>query len=135
MKLTCRCGEVELEVHGDPIAQFYCHCDDCQLVHGGAYAPESLHPADAVQVVRGNPTCWKLKRTPRWTCPTCGTRLFSDVETVNLRGLNGYMLPKGQFRPAFHMQCQYAVVPVRDALPHYKSMPASFGGSDETVDW
>jgi hypothetical protein len=33
------------------------------------------------------------------------------------------------------MQCQFAVRPVDDDLPHFKSRPARFGGSDETVQW
>ncbi len=100
--------------------QFYCHCDDCQAVHGGAYVPESVYPADAVKVVRGDPLAWKLKRNPRFTCRECGTRLFIDVEARRLRGVNGYLLPPGEFRPAFHMHCQFAVRPVVDDLPHYK---------------
>ena len=39
MRAACRCGAVEIEITGEPIAQFYCHCDDCQIVHGGAYVP------------------------------------------------------------------------------------------------
>jgi hypothetical protein len=58
MTLGCRCGAVELEVSGQPMVQFYCHCDGCQAVHGA-----------------------------------------------------------------------------RDGLPHYRSRPARFGGSDETLDW
>ena len=78
-KVQCRCGAVEIEISAEPIVQFYCHCDDCQAVHGGAYAPESVYPADAVNVVRGDPLTWKLKRNPRVTCRECGTRLFIDV--------------------------------------------------------
>jgi hypothetical protein len=62
IKVQCRCGAVEVEITAEPIVQFYCHCDDCQAVHGGAYAPESVYPADAVKVVRGDPTTWRLKR-------------------------------------------------------------------------
>jgi hypothetical protein len=134
-ELQCRCGAVHLEVTGDPIVQFYCHCDDCQAVHGGAYVPESVYPAEAVKVTSGTPLTWKLKRNPRFTCPECGTRLFIDVLGKNLRGVNGYLLPAGQFTAAFHVQCQFAVRPVRDDLPHFKSMPPRFGGSDEKVDW
>jgi hypothetical protein len=101
----------------------------------GAYAPESVYPADAVKVVRGDPTNWKLKRNPRFTCRECGTRLFIDVEAKRLRGVNGYLLPPGKFQPAFHVQCQFAVRPIVDDLPHYKGMPKLFGGSDETVGW
>jgi hypothetical protein len=32
MLVTCRCGAVEIEISGAPIAQFYCHCDDCQVM-------------------------------------------------------------------------------------------------------
>jgi len=24
---SCFCGEVQLEVHGEPVAQGYCHCE------------------------------------------------------------------------------------------------------------
>ena len=78
-------------------------------MHGGAYAPESVYPADAVKVVRGDPTKWKLKRNPRVTCRECGTRMFIDVLGRRFRGVNGFLLPPGAFQPAFHMQCQFAV--------------------------
>lgn len=135
IQIQCRWGRVGIEVTGEPIAQFHCHCDDCQAVHGAAYVPESAYPADAVRVVRGDPTTWKLKRNPRFTCRECGTRLFIDVLSVGVRGINGYLLPADQFRPTFHMQCQFAVLPIQDGLPHLKSRPARFGGSDELVNW
>lgn len=135
LALECRCGAVGLEVSGQPIAQFFCHCDDCQAVHGGAYVPESVYRADQVRVVRGQPIAWKLKRNPRVTCPECGTRLFIDVVAFGLRGVNGYVLPQGAFEAQFHVHCRFAVRPIEDDLPHYKGMPALFRGSDETVDW
>ena len=133
--LQCRCGAVELEAAGEPMAQFFCHCDDCQAVHGAAYAPESVYPADSVQIVRGDPKSWTLKRNPRFFCPDCGTRLFIDVLALRLRGVNGYLLAEGDFHPQFHMHCRFAVRPVFDELPHFKFRPARFGGADETVDW
>jgi hypothetical protein len=135
LHVTCRCGAVEIEISGEPVAQFYCHCDDCQAVHGGAYVPEAAYPADAVSVLRGDPLTWKLRRSPRFTCRECGTRLFIEALRVGLRGVNGYLLPAGEFKPTFHVQCQFAVRPVLDDLPHYKSRPARFGGTDEVVDW
>ena len=47
---SCRCGGVELRIEGTPIAQFYCHCDDCQAAHSAAYVAESIYPAAAVQL-------------------------------------------------------------------------------------
>jgi hypothetical protein len=100
-----------------------------------AYVPESVYPADAVTIIRGQPVFRTLKRKPRLFCGRCGTRLFIDVLALKLRGLNGYLLPADAFRPSFHMQCQFAVRPVPDQLPHYRSRPARFGASDEQVDW
>src|ERR1700751_2969682 len=116
-RIQCRCGAVEVEITAEPIAQFYCHCDDCQAVYGAAYVPESVYPADAVKVIRGDPTNWRLKRNPRVTCRECGTRLFIDVEAKRLRGGNGFLPPPVQFQPAFHMQCRFSVRPVVDSLP------------------
>ena len=135
LSIECRCAGVALEVRGEPIVQLYCHCDDCQVVHGACYVPESVYPASAVTVVRGEPTAWKLKRNPRVTCSACGTRLFIDVVALGIRGVNGTLLPPGKFNASFHMHCQFAVRPVRDPLPHYRGRPARFGGSDDVVDW
>jgi hypothetical protein len=135
MNVHCRCGAVELEIASEPMTQFFCHCDDCQAVHGAAYAPESVYPAESVRIIRGDPQSWALKRSPRFFCRDCGTRLFIEVAALKVRGVNGYLLPEGAFRPDFHMHCRFAVRPVADALPHYKSRPARFAGSDETVDW
>ncbi len=135
LHVQCRCGAIGLDVAETPVAQIYCHCDDCQTVHGAAYAPESIYRAEAVTVVRGQPKQWTLKRNPRFFCADCGTKLFIDVLPLRLRGLNGYLLPEPQFRPTYHMQCQFAVRPVVDDLKHYKGLAPQWGGPDETVGW
>ena len=60
---------------------------------------------------------------------------YAEPSDASLRSVTAYLLPPGVFRPAFHMQCQHALLPVVDELPHYKGFPALFGGSDEQVDW
>jgi hypothetical protein len=135
MLVSCRCGEIQLEVSGPPVAQFFCHCDDCQAVHGGAYVPESVYRADALTIVKGKPASWTLTRNPRFFCGACGTRLFIEVLALKLRGLNGCLMPSESFHPQFHMNCRFAVLPVNDALPHYLGRPPEFGGSDERALW
>jgi hypothetical protein len=135
LPLSCRCGAVQLEVGGEPLAQFFCHCDDCQAMHGAAYVPESVYPAAQVRVTAGAPAQWVLKRNPRFFCSACGTRLFIEVLALGVRGVSGSLLPPGAFNPSFHMHCQFAVRAVSDGLLHYRSRPARFGGSDERVDW
>jgi hypothetical protein len=133
--LACRCGNVELEIAAEPMVQFFCHCDDCQAVHGACYVGESVYPTDAVTIKKGSPTQWALKKNPRFTCGDCGTRLFIDVLGFGLRGVNAALLAPGEFKPRFHMHCEFAVRPIKDDLPHYKSRPARFGGTDDLVDW
>ena len=133
IEVTCRCGAVAIELEGEPLAQFYCHCDDCQIACSAPYIAVAAYPAKSVRVTRGDPSRWKLRITPRATCRECGTRLFAQRPGLDMCGVNGYLLPA--FRPAFHVQCRFARLPVKDDLAHYASLPASFGGSDETVGW
>jgi hypothetical protein len=133
--IQCNCGAVRLELSGEPIAQAYCHCDDCQAAHGAAYVPVAIFRLPDVRVVAGDPLLWKLKTTPRATCRECGTRLFAEPPGLSIRGVMALLLPQGMFKPAFHMQCQHALLPVKDSLPHFKSFPAAFGGSDEQMPW
>jgi hypothetical protein len=135
MNIKCRCGALELGVSDRPLAQFFCHCDDCQAAHGAAYVPISMYKADAVRVIRGTANTWALKTTPRTSCRDCGTRMFAEVPGYGVRGVSALLLPALQFEPQFHVQCQFAILPVRDSLPHFKSLPARFGGSDELVEW
>jgi hypothetical protein len=134
-EVACRCGEVRIDVSGEPVDQFYCHCDDCQAISGGAYLGVAIYPASAVRVTRGQPRTWKYKTMPRTFCATCGTRLFGDVTDFGQRGVMAALLPPGAFRPEFHINCCYAVAPVRDGLPHYKAFPEKFGGTGEPVGW
>ena len=133
--VTCGCGAIGLRLAGEALAHFYCHCDDCQLVYGAGYIAVAAYPVGAVTVTRGQPIEWKLKVTTRSTCGECGTRLFGQRPGAPMRGVNAYLLPPGIFRPTFHLFCAFARIPVRDDLPHFKSVPAAFGGSDDQVDW
>ncbi len=133
--LTCPCRSVEVVVRGTPLAQFYCHCDDCRTMNSGAYSAESVYQEGEVEVTRGQPAVWTLKRNPRHYCAGCGGRLFIEIASRKLRGVNAFLLPADAFQPRFHVNCRFAVLPVRDGLTHYAGMPASFGGSDDVVDW
>jgi hypothetical protein len=131
----CRCGAIAMKITGESFVQLYCHCDDCQAAHGAAYVPAAVYPAQAVEIVRGEPVAMAVKSTPRKRCANCGTYLFSEIEKAGGRSVSGYLLPKGEFKPQFHVQCQHAVLPVVDSLPHYKGFPLAFGGSEELMTW
>jgi hypothetical protein len=132
--IQCSCGAVEVRLTGRPVVQYFCHCDDCQVVHGKAYAC-SLYPAPTVLVERGETDTFTLRTSPRTKCKRCGTYLFAEVPGYGVRGVNADLLPEGMFLPEFHIQCRYATAPIEDGLPHYKGTPARFNGSDELMQW
>lgn len=133
--ITCHCGAVKVSISGEPAAHIYCHCHDCQQVTGGAYVPYVIYPADAISIEAGETMTWALRNNPRTRCAGCGTLLFGEPAGFGVRGIIAHLLPDGTFRPQMHIQCQDAMNPVQDELPHYKGFPADFGGSDEQVDW
>ena len=53
--VSCRCGAVELRITGEPVVQFYCHCDDYQAAHGAAYVPVAIYPATGGGSHQGQP--------------------------------------------------------------------------------
>jgi hypothetical protein len=123
-----------MQLSGEPIAQYICHCDDCQAVHGKAYSV-ALYSAPAVVVTRGETGAVTLKTTPRTCCSSCGTYLFAEVPGYPVRGVNADLLPDGRFNPEFHVQCRYAAAPIQDGLPYYKDTPVNFRGSGELMSW
>jgi hypothetical protein len=135
ISLSCRCGSVQLRVGNAPTMQFYCHCDDCRAVTGGAFSPVALFSADEVAVSGGATSTWTYRELPRTRCSTCGTFLFGEPIGLGMRGVSGFLLPSDMFGPTIHIHCERAVLPVKDDLPHFKHVPASLGGKDETVGW
>lgn len=134
-EIDCPCGAVRMQLTGEPAAQFYCHCDDCRAVHGAEFVAVAAYPAECVTVIRGTTTEWKLKVNTRSSCAQCGTRLFAQRPELPIRGVNAYLLAEGLFRPAFHIFCAFARRPVDDGLPHFRTVPAAFGGVDDCVEW
>lgn len=132
---ACRCGAVTIDIDALPIAQFYCHCDDCRAVTGGAFTAIALYPKDAVTIGGGETFTWTLKTLPRTRCRNCGTLLFGEPPGLGMVGVMGFLLPADAFAPTFHSQCRFAVLEGADELPHFAGLPPQFGGSDARVGW
>lgn len=133
--IRCLCGSVQARLTEEPLAQFYCHCDDCQAVSGGAYVALAMFPLAALSVLRGETVAFTLRSMSRERCGACGTLLFARLPAQDACVVKADLLPTVMRKPEFHMQCRYSVLPVKDDLPHYSGVPARFGGSDELVGW
>ena len=133
--LQCRCGAVELEAAGEPTAQFFCHCDDCQAVHGAAYAPSWSIPGFGAD---------RSRRSQILDVETKPSLLLSGLRNAPVHRRARPWLARRQRLSACRRRLPSALPyalsvcrspPVFDELPHFKFRPARFGGADETVDW
>jgi hypothetical protein len=122
--MRCSCGRVEVQLSDEPMAQYVCHCDDCQAVHGNAYSP-ARYAVSAVDVTRGELSVLTLKTIARSMCSDCGTFVFAEVPEFPFRGVKGDLLPPGRFNPEFHVQCRFATTRITDSRPHFKDTPAN----------
>ena len=135
MEAVCACGTVVLELSDEPLAQVYCHCDDCQRAHGAAYVPRAIFARSAVSVRSGKTKAWLNRTRTMIICAACGSHLYGEQDGSPFRGVNASLFPAGKFTPSAHFHCHYAVAPVLDALPHYRDFPADYGGTGEMIGW
>lgn len=133
MDITCNCSSVKIRIRAPAVQAFYCHCDDCQKATGAPFVMVSIFPASVVEI-EGETDAWTLREMPRHRCRRCGTQLLGIPDEEQI-GIRGERLPPGAFKPEFHIHCRHAHLPVQDALPHYASLPAVFGGDDARVAW
>ena len=135
MDATCACGAVSLVLEGEPLAQVYCHCDDCQHAYGAVYVPRAIFPREAVSIRKGDTRSWVNRSRSMVICARCGSHLYGEHESSPLRGVNAALFPAGASHPSAHLHCRFAVAPVADDLPHYADFPSEFGGTGSMVGW
>ena len=77
---SCRCGQLRVTAHGEPVRISVCHCLDCQKRSGSAFATQVRFAAQAFSterdprefVHRGDGG----KSTRSHFCAACGSTLF-----------------------------------------------------------
>jgi hypothetical protein len=79
---ACHCGQLRLEVAGDPLAVSICNCLDCQRRTGSAFGTQAGVKADQVQVLGRFSDFTRVseeadrKEHVFHFCPTCGSQVF-----------------------------------------------------------
>ncbi|HEX7115130.1 MAG TPA: GFA family protein [Steroidobacter sp.] len=78
---ACRCGQVRISVHGDPLRVGICHCTDCRQESGSAFTFYGIWPAKQFECVGET-----AEYAGRHFCSRCGSRLFSiDPEEAEIK--------------------------------------------------
>jgi hypothetical protein len=84
---ACHCGQLRLEVEGDPLVVSICHCLACQRRTGSAFGMQAAFRPDQVQVVgRFNDYTRVSDEADRKEhvfhfCPDCGSQVFYTEPT------------------------------------------------------
>jgi hypothetical protein len=79
---ACHCGQLRLEVTGDPFVVSICHCLDCQRRTGSAFGMQAAFRPDQVQVVGRYNDFARIsdeadqKEHAFHFCPDCGSQVF-----------------------------------------------------------
>ena len=80
---SCRCGQVQLTVHGRPLITMACHCTGCQRMTASAFSLSSLYPEGAVTVSGTEPVLGGLHGdTQHFCCPHCKSWVFTRAEMM-----------------------------------------------------
>ncbi len=90
-KASCSCGQLAIEVRGEPRSVGLCHCLACQRRTGGvfaalaSFAPPYQVTGDAVEYVRVGDQGARFRFR---FCPVCGTNLFHTEEGFEARSVS-----------------------------------------------
>jgi len=81
---ACSCGQLRVEVQGDPVRVSMCHCLACQRRTGSVFGVQSRYPASAVRIA-GEATEYVRtadsgKRIRFSFCPLCGSTVYYRFE-------------------------------------------------------
>jgi hypothetical protein len=147
-RFRCRCGEVEIEIVGEPILVAACHCDDCQagakmiealpgaprLLDEYAGTPSPLYRRDRVRVRQGEDHLRRLKLRPnsptnRVVAGCCNTPLMVTFDNA-LHWTPVYFALLGDAAPKLEMRVNTRFIPKGLAhptdVPSYRTFPISF---------
>jgi hypothetical protein len=79
-KGRCHCGGVQFEVQGG-FGVVVCHCQDCQKLHGNAFAMIVIAPEQLVMQAEQSLTRYRSSdKVQRSFCNQCGSRLFKEPD-------------------------------------------------------
>ncbi|WP_304186521.1 GFA family protein [Phenylobacterium aquaticum] len=88
---ACSCGQLRIEVRGEPRGVGVCHCLACQRRTGSAFAalasftPPYQVTGEATEYVRQGDQGARFRFR---FCPTCGTNLFHTEEGFEARSVS-----------------------------------------------
>lgn len=132
----CFCGEIKIEVEGEPAGMGYCHCESCRQWSAGPVNAFTLWPPEKVRITDGEESLRSFAKTDsseRHWCDKCGGHVLTRHPGMQLVDVYAALLPSLPFRPGVHVNYSETVLAIKDGLPKLRDFPAELGGSGEVM--
>lgn len=115
----CHCGAVTVTVPADASGVIVCHCEDCQRLHGNAFALFAARK-DAVSWTGEEHIRWydSSPAVQRSFCGVCGSRLCRET-----KGSGHQQVSVGLFGPTTHARIRKQVWTA--SKPDWYDLPAT----------
>ncbi|NNL19532.1 MAG: GFA family protein [Boseongicola sp.] len=132
----CYCGQVHVEVQGDPVFSAYCHCESCRSWHSAPITALAAWPETSVNVIGDVTVSTKNDQTQRTSCAKCGGGVLTTKPGLGLQVVYPMTLSGSEFsyNPVMHIFYGERVLDVNDGLPKFSDAPSEAGGSGEMED-
>lgn len=131
---TCFCGAVTVEVIGDPVAEGFCHCNDCRAWSGTPVTAYALWPSAQVTIAGEIDSYTRTGTTHRKSCAACGSLIAAEIPATGLTDVFPVRLEGRAFRPRAHVHYSARIIDMQDGLPKFADMPTEAGGSGKMID-
>ena len=107
---SCRCGQLQAIVTGEPVRVSVCHCLDCKKRSGSSFAVQARWPAEQVAIEGRSKSFDKVadsgNRATFHFCPDCG----SEVHYENHGKFDGLIaIPLGAFDDPWFVTPKHSV--------------------------
>ncbi len=111
---SCRCGQLQIAVEGEPVRVSVCHCLDCKKRSGSAFAVQARWPKENVRIEGNSKAFLKVSdsgnRASFHFCPECGSDVYYVIDGKPEEKLNDLIaIPLGAFDDPFFLTPAFSV--------------------------
>ena len=104
----CLCGAIRVEIAGEFLHAYYCHCSRCRRASASSFATNGFVRTEDLRVVAGEQALGVIETSPgvfRHFCTCCGSQLFNRNEHVpQIRSVRlGVIDGDPGIRPSMHI--------------------------------
>jgi hypothetical protein len=111
---SCRCGQLNATVTGEPARVSVCHCLSCKKRSGSAFAVQARWPAEQVAIEGRSKTFVKVADSGNSAtyhfCPDCGSDVHYEMDGKFDGKFNGLIaIPLGAFDEPYAFSPKFSV--------------------------